>query len=249
MWESLHGYFCILIPRLRDEELIEFSRFYRWGECKLPNKVHNAKDRLKSIMAEMFNPISQELYLLNSNNIVVDIVKAKDQEIKELKKRVVELKAATKDEKEKKKKEKKTEEDKQKKRKTDERKDDKEGKKKDSEDEERKKKDDEKEEERKYGNDEEHDHNADNKYNDMNEENQIKHRAGQVSCHYEVKMNKKLEVISRKLDFGQDMDFDFDSSLSTTPTKCAKQKNVKRDHAQEKKTIPEQEKVGLKKNG
>ncbi|PIM99834.1 hypothetical protein CDL12_27666 [Handroanthus impetiginosus] len=34
-----------------------------------------------------------------------------------------------------------------------------------------------------------------------------KHHAGQVSCHHEVEMNKKLEAISRKLNFGQDVNF------------------------------------------
>ncbi|PIN09168.1 Ubiquitinyl hydrolase 1 [Handroanthus impetiginosus] len=113
------GHCCILIPRPRDEEvcrgrrkseeipqrlycwvdaqkLIEFSRLDQWGEYKLPNKVHDAEDHLKSIMAEIvmiyrlvfeFNPISQELYLLNPDSAVTAIVKAKDQEIKELKKR------------------------------------------------------------------------------------------------------------------------------------------------------------------
>jgi len=38
-----------------------------------------------------------------------------------------------------------------------------------------------------------------------------------------------------------------DSPLSTTPAKRAKQRNEESDHAEEKKTIPEQEKVGPKK--
>ncbi|PIN01751.1 hypothetical protein CDL12_25740 [Handroanthus impetiginosus] len=73
------------------------------------------------------------------------------------------------------------------------------------ENEEGKEKEGEKEEERKDSDDdEERDHNTDNEYNNMNEKNQTKHRASQVSCHHEVEMNKKLEAISRKLNFGQD---------------------------------------------
>ncbi|PIN25561.1 hypothetical protein CDL12_01694 [Handroanthus impetiginosus] len=141
-------------------------------------------------------------------------------------------------------KERKNEKDKIEEKKTEEGQDDKKGEK-------GKEKEDDKEEEMKYGdNDEEHDHDANNEYNEMNEENQTK----------PVEMYKKLEVISRKLDFGQDMDFgewdyevvrtlssiidDFDSPLSTMLAKCAKQRNEKRDHAQGKKTIPEQEKAG-----
>ncbi|PIN00595.1 hypothetical protein CDL12_26903 [Handroanthus impetiginosus] len=374
------------------QKLIEFFRLYRWGECKLPNKVHDAEDRLKSITAEMvfqfnptspelcllnqdsavaaivrakdqeikelkkrvfeLNPTSQELYLLNLDSAVAAIVRAKDQEIKELKKRVAELEtaankdlcvvalakadvAATKkqrdhgaaceerddndgeekerkdeeeedeedkemdeerkdDEDEEEEEEEKAEQDEQKKEKIKEGQDDKKGKKEDCEDEEEKEKEGEKEDgeyeegkekegekekERKDGdNDEKHDHDADNEHNDMNEENQTKHRAGQVSCHHEVEMNKKLEVISRKLDFGQDVDFgewdyevvrtlssivdgvqnrdeliekqklkDLDSPLSTTLANRAKQRNEESDYGEEKKTIPEQEKAGLKK--
>ncbi|PIN20752.1 hypothetical protein CDL12_06559 [Handroanthus impetiginosus] len=92
------GHCCILISRPRDKEvsqkLIEFFRLYRWKECKLPNKVHDAEDHLKIITAEMLNPTSQELCLLNLDSAVAAIVRAKDQEIKELKKRVAELEAA-----------------------------------------------------------------------------------------------------------------------------------------------------------
>ncbi|PIM97364.1 hypothetical protein CDL12_30166 [Handroanthus impetiginosus] len=275
------GHCCILIPRPRDEEvcrgrrkseeipqrlhywvdaqkLIEFSRLYRWGEYKLPNKVHNAEDRLKSITAEMvfeFNSTSQELCLLNPDSAVATIVRAKDQEIKELKKRVAELEAAAnkdlcvvapakadaaatkeqrdrgaaceeKDEKEEdeedeemdkerkdnedeeEEEEEKAEQDEQKEEKTKKGQDDKKGEKEDGEDEEGKEKEGEKEEERKDGDDdEERDHDSDNEHNDMNEENHTKHRVGQVSCHHEVEMNKKLEAISQKLNFGQDVDF------------------------------------------
>ncbi|PIN09523.1 hypothetical protein CDL12_17895 [Handroanthus impetiginosus] len=144
--------------------------------------------------------------------------------------------------------EEKTEEDEQKKEKIEEGQNDKKGKKEDGEDEEGKEKECEKEEERKDGNDDEEcDHDANNEYNDMNKENQTKHRAGQVSWYHEIEMNKKLEGIPRKLNFGQDVDFDFDSPLSTTPAKCAKQMNDESDHAEEKKIIPEQEKAGPKK--
>ncbi|PIN12089.1 hypothetical protein CDL12_15304 [Handroanthus impetiginosus] len=296
------------------QKLIEFSRLYRWGECKLPNKVHDADDRLKSITAEMvfeFNPTSQELCFLNPDSAVAAIVRAKDREIKELKKRVAELEAtankdlcvlapakanatATKEqrdhgagdndreEKERKdedeedgemdkerkddedeEEEEKAEEDEQKEKKTKEGQEAKKGEKENGEDEVGKEKKCEKEEERKYGDDdEERDHDADNEYNDMNEENQTKYRAGQVSCHHEVEMNKKLEAISRKLDFGQEVNFgerDYeaartlssivdgvqnrDDPLSTTSTKRAKQRNEESDHGEEKKTIPEQEKA------
>ncbi|PIN03447.1 hypothetical protein CDL12_24028 [Handroanthus impetiginosus] len=264
---------CILIPHPRDEEMSrgrrkseEISRqlqCWRWEECKLPNKVHDAKDCLKSITTEIvfeFNPTSQELCLLNLDNTVAGIVRVKDREIKELNKRVAELEVVAnkdlcmlppikadaavtkeqgdcgatckeqgdydgkekerKDEKEenqddeemdeerKDNEEKKTEDDEQKKKKTKEAKDDKEGKKKDGEDEEGKEKEYEKAEERKNGNDDkERDHDTDNEYNDTNEENSIKQHVGQVLCHYEIEMNKKLEAISRKLDFGQDMNF------------------------------------------
>ncbi|PIN25826.1 hypothetical protein CDL12_01435 [Handroanthus impetiginosus] len=88
----------------------------------------------------------------------------------------------------------------------------------------------------------------------------------QVSCYYEVEMNKNLEAISRKLNFGQDVDFGerdyeavhtlssfiddvqnrdefirkrkpeaFDSALSTMPAKRAKQRNKKRDYDQKEK--------------
>ncbi|PIN21708.1 hypothetical protein CDL12_05582 [Handroanthus impetiginosus] len=219
--------------------MIEFFQLYLWGECKLPNKVHDIKDRLKSITAEMifeFNPTSQELCLLNSDSTVAAIVRAKDQEIKELKKRVAELEATTnknlwvlalggedeekkdeedeemdeewKDDEDEKKKEKDEEND-QKEKKIEEGHDDKKGEKENGENEEGKKKESEKEEERKDGgDDEERDHDADNEYNDMNKENQTKYHAGQVSCHNEVEMNKKLEEISRKLNFGQDVNFD-----------------------------------------
>ncbi|PIM97010.1 hypothetical protein CDL12_30529 [Handroanthus impetiginosus] len=278
------GHCCILIPRPRDEEvcrgrrkseeiprrlhcwvdaqkLIEFFRLYRWGECKLPNKVHDAEDRLKSITAKMlfqFNHTSPELCLLNQDSAVAAIVRAKDQEIKELKKRVAELEAAANkdlcvlapakadtaatkeqrdrgaaceeqgdndgEEKERKdedeemdeerkddedeEEEEEAEQDEQKEEKTKERQDNKKGEKEDGEDEEGKEKEGEKEDERKDGDDdEERDHDANNEHNDMNEENQTKHQSGQVSCHHEVEMNKKLEAISRKLDFGQDVDF------------------------------------------
>ncbi|PIN19117.1 hypothetical protein CDL12_08206 [Handroanthus impetiginosus] len=175
------------------------------------------------------------------------------------------------DEDEEEKEEEKAEQDEQKEEKIKEGQDDKKGEKEDGEDEEGKEKEGEKEEERKDGDDdEERDHDADNEHNDMNEKNQIKHRAGQVSCHHEVEMNKKLEAISRKLNFGQDVDFgehdyeaartlssivddeliekqkskDLDSPLSSTPSKHAKQRNEESDHGKEKKTIPEQEKAG-----
>jgi len=198
--------------------------------------------------------------LLNPDSAVAAIVRAKDQEIKELKKRVAELEAAANkdlcvvapakadaaatkeqrdrgaaceeqgdndgeekerkyeeeedeedeemdeerkdDENEEEEEEEKAEQDEQKEEKTKEGQDDKKGEKEDGEDEEGKEKEGEKEEERKDG-----DHDADNEHNDMNEENQTKHRAGQVSCHHEVEMNKKLEAISRKLNFGQDVNF------------------------------------------
>ncbi|PIM97185.1 hypothetical protein CDL12_30347 [Handroanthus impetiginosus] len=272
------GHCCILILRPRDEEVCrgrkkseEISRqLHCWvDECKLPNKVHDAEDRLKSITAEMvfeFNPTSQELCLLNPNSAIAAIVRAKDQEKKELKKRVAELEAAANkdlcvvapakadaaatkeqrdrgtaceeqgdndgkekerkyeekedeeyeemdeerkdDEDEEEKEEEKAKQDEQNEEKTNEGQDDKKGEKEDGEDEEGKEKEGEKEEERKDGaDDEERDHDADNEHNDMNEENQTKYRAGQISCHHEVEMNKKLEAISRKLNFGQDMDF------------------------------------------
>ncbi|PIN25941.1 Ubiquitinyl hydrolase 1 [Handroanthus impetiginosus] len=327
------------------QKLIEFFRLYRWGECKLPRKVHDAEDRLKSITADMimiyilgycynsvfeFNPTRQELCLVTPDSVVAVIVRAKDQEINELKKRVVELEivankdvcvlapvkadaAATKeqrdheaackeqsdndgkenerkdeeeeDEKDKEmdkerndgedeEEEEKVEENEQKEEKTDEGQDDKKCEKEDGEDDEGKEKEGEKDEERKDGDDdEERDHDADNENNDMNEENQTKHRAGQVLYHHEVEMNKKLEAISRKLDFGQDVNFgeqdyeavrtllsiidneliekqkleDFDSPLSTTPAKHAKQRNEESDHGEEKRTILEQEKTGPKK--
>ncbi|PIN23539.1 hypothetical protein CDL12_03737 [Handroanthus impetiginosus] len=301
------GHCCIVIPRPRDEEvcrgrkkseeisrrlhcwvdgttqkLIEFSRLYRWGECKRPNKVHDTEDRLKSITAEMvfeFNPTSQELCLLNLDSAVAVI----------LKKRVAELEAAVNkdlcvvapakvdatatkeqrdrgaaceeqgnnDEKEKERKyeeeedeedeemdeerkddeeeeEEKVERDEQKEEKTKEGQNDRKGEKEDGEDEEGNEKEGEKEEERKDSDDdEERDHDADNEHNVMNEENQTKHHAGQVSCHHEVEMNKNLEAISRNLD----------SPLSTTPAKRAKKRNEESDHGKEKKTIPEQEKA------
>ncbi|PIM99525.1 hypothetical protein CDL12_27980 [Handroanthus impetiginosus] len=226
------------------QKLIEFFRLYRWGECKLPNKVYDAEDSLKSITAEMvfeFNPTSQELCLLNPNSAVAAIVRAKDLEIKELKKRVAELEAvankdlcvlapaktdaaATKEQcdcgaayeemdeerkdDEDEEKEEKAEEDEQKEEKMKEGQDDKKGEKEDSEDEKRNEKEGGKEEERKDGDDDvELDHDANNEYNDMNEENQTKHRASQVSCHHEVEINRKFEVISQKLDFGQDVNF------------------------------------------
>ncbi|PIN11886.1 hypothetical protein CDL12_15508 [Handroanthus impetiginosus] len=231
--QQLH---CWLDALGTTQNLIEFFRLYRWGECKLPNKVHDAEDRLKT----------------------------KDQEIKELKKRVAGLEAAvnkdlcvlppakidvvaTKEqhdrgaaceeqgdnngkEKERKDKEKEEKEDKemdeemqddkdeeeeekveeyeQKEDKTKEEQDGKKCEKEDGEDEEGKEKECEKEEERKDGDDdEERDHDADNEYNDINKKNQTKYYAGQVLCHHEVEMNKKLEAISRKLDFGQDVNF------------------------------------------
>ncbi|PIN06371.1 hypothetical protein CDL12_21075 [Handroanthus impetiginosus] len=277
------GHFCILIPRPRDEEvrrgrrksekipqqlhywvdaqkLIEFPRLYWWGECKLPNKVHDAEDHLKSIMAEMSG-----VSLLNPDSAVVAIVRTKDQEIKELKKRVAELEAAAnkdlcvlappkadaaatkeqcdrgaaceeqgdndgkekkrkneeeeedeedeemdkerKDDEEEKEKD-KVEEDEQKEEKIKEGQGDKKGEKEDGEDEEGKENKGKKENERKDGDDDEEcDHDANNEHNDMNEENQTKHRVGQVACQHEVEMNKKLQAISRKLDFGQDVNF------------------------------------------
>ncbi|PIN02693.1 hypothetical protein CDL12_24793 [Handroanthus impetiginosus] len=284
------------------QKLIKFFRLYWWGECKLPNKVHDVEDRLKSITTEMvfeFNPTSQELYLLNLDSAVATIVRAKDQKIKELKKRVAELEAATnkdlyvgdndgeekerkyeeedeedeedeeidekkkddEDEDEDEEEEEKAKQDEQKEEKTKEGQDDKKGEKENGKDKHGKEKECEKEEERKDGDDdEERDHDTDNEHNDMNEENQTKHRAGQVSCHHEIEMNKKIDAISQKLDFGQDVDFgerhyeavctlssivdDLDSLLSTTPAKRAKQRNEESNHGEEKKIIPEQEKVG-----
>ncbi|PIN23415.1 hypothetical protein CDL12_03859 [Handroanthus impetiginosus] len=282
----------------------------------------NRKKYLNSCTVELivfeFNPTSQELCLLNPDSVVAAIVRAKDQEIKELKKRIAELEAAANkdlcvvapakadaaatkeqrdrgaaceeqgnnngEEKERKyeeeeddeedeeideerkddEDEEEEEEEEEKKEKIKEEQDDKKGEKEDGEDEKGKEKEGEKEEERKDGDDdEERDHNADNEHNDMNEENQTKHRAGQVSCHHKVEMNKKFEAISRKLNFGQDVNFgewdyeavhtlssivdDLDSPLSTTPAKRAKQRNEESDHGEEKKTIPEQEKAGPKK--
>ncbi|PIN01544.1 hypothetical protein CDL12_25944 [Handroanthus impetiginosus] len=206
-------------------------------ECKLPKKMHDAENHLKSITIEMEKEDEE------------------DEEIDE--KRKDEERKDDEDEKEKE----KIEEDKQKEEKIDEGQDDNKGEKEYGKDEEEKKKQGEKEKERKDSNDdEERDHNADNEYNDMNKKNQTKHRTGQVSCHHEVEMNKKLDGISRKLNFGQDVNFgerdyevvctllsivdNFDSLFSTTPIKCAKQINEKRDHIEEKKTIPKQEKAG-----
>ncbi|PIN26264.1 hypothetical protein CDL12_00982 [Handroanthus impetiginosus] len=213
------------------------------------------------LMAFEFNPTSPELCLLNPNSAVAAIVKAKDQEIKELKKRVAELEAAAnkdlcvlapakadatatkeqcdrgaaceeqgdndgeekerkdeeeedeeneemdekrkddEDEDEEEKDEEKDEQDEQKEEKTKKGQDNKKGEKEDGEDEEGKEKEGEKEDERKDGDDDEkRDHDADNEHNDMNEKSQ-------VSCHHEVEINKKLEVVSRKLDFGQDVNF------------------------------------------
>ncbi|PIN20951.1 Ubiquitinyl hydrolase 1 [Handroanthus impetiginosus] len=215
-----------------------------------------------------FNPTSPELCLLNQDSAVAVIVRAKDQEIKELKKRVAELEAAAnkdlcvlapakadaaatkeqrdrgaaceeqgdndgeekerkneeeedeedeemdeerkddEDENEEEEEEEEAEQDEQKEEKTKKGQDNKKGEKEDGENEEGKEKEGEKEDERKDGNDdEERDHDADNEHNDMNEENQTKHQSDQVSCHHEVEMNKKLEAISRKFDFGQDVDF------------------------------------------
>ncbi|PIN13954.1 hypothetical protein CDL12_13417 [Handroanthus impetiginosus] len=271
------------------------------------------------LMVFEFNPTSQELYLLNPDSSVAAIVRAKDQEIKKLKKGVAELEAAANkdlcvvapakadaaatkkqrdrgaaceeqgdndgeekerkyeeekdeedeemdeerkdDENEEEEEEEKAEQDKQNEEKIKEGQDDKKGEKEDGEDEEGKEKEGEKEEERKDGDDdEERDHDADNEHNDMNKENQTKHCAGQVSCHHEVEMNKKLEAISWKLDFGQDVDFgerdyeavrtlssivdDLDSPLSTTPAQRAKQRNEESDHGEKKKTILEQGKAG-----
>ncbi|PIN12153.1 hypothetical protein CDL12_15244 [Handroanthus impetiginosus] len=249
-------HYCILIPHPRDEKvcwskrklkiiprrlhcwLIEFFQLYRWGECKLPNKVHDVVDHLKSITAEMFNPTSHELCLLNPDSTVAAIVRAKDQEIKELKKRVAELEAGANknlcvlapiksnatttkeqrdrgtawekqgdndgeekkikdeeeeyqedeemDEERKEEEKEKAEEDQQKEKKIEKRQDDKKGEKEDGKDEKGKEKEGEKEEEKKDGNDDEE---------------------WQVSCHYEVEMNKKLEAISQKLNFGQDVNF------------------------------------------
>ncbi|PIN05428.1 hypothetical protein CDL12_22031 [Handroanthus impetiginosus] len=283
------GHCCILIPRPRDDEVCRGRRkleeiprrLHCWvDECKLPNKVHDAEDRLKSITAEM-------------DSAVAAIVRAKDQEIKELKKRVAELEAAANKDlcvlapakadaaatKEQRDRGAACEEQGDNDGEEKERKDEEEEDEEDEEmDEERKDDEDEEEEEEaeKDGDDDEEcDHDADNEHNDMNEENHTKHQSGQVSCHHEVEMNKKLEAISRKLDFGQDVDFgerdyeavrtlssivdgvqnrdefiekrkleDFDSPLSSTPAKRAKQRNEKSDHGEETKTISEQEKVG-----
>ncbi|PIN06354.1 hypothetical protein CDL12_21093 [Handroanthus impetiginosus] len=260
------GHCCILIPRPRDEEVCRGRRkseeipqrlyiwLYWWEECKLPNKLHDAEDCLKSITDEM------ELCLLNSDITVAVIVRAKDQEIRELKKRVAELEAAAnkdlcvlppvkadttvtkeqgdhgeaceeKDEEkedeedeemdkerkndENKEEKEKVEEDEQKEGKIEEGQDDKKGEKEDGENEEGKEKESEKEEERKDGDDDE-------------EPSIMPH---------EVEMNKKLEMISRKLDFGQDVNF------GEQDYEAVHILNEKRDHAQEKKTIPEQEKI------
>ncbi|PIN26508.1 hypothetical protein CDL12_00735 [Handroanthus impetiginosus] len=197
------------------------------------------------LMVFEFNLTSQELGLLNPGNTVAAIVRAKDEEIKELKKRIAKIEEANKsfcvqapmnadiaakdekikdsqtkdtpikadtpankeqgdraaaceeqgdyatahdaqsdygkdkeDEEEKKEEEKKNEEDEQKE-------------KKNEEDEQKEKKT------------EEHDHKGDNEYNDMNEENWTKLRAGQ----------------------------------------CAKQRNIKRDRALKKESILEPEKA------
>ncbi|PIM98575.1 hypothetical protein CDL12_28943 [Handroanthus impetiginosus] len=278
--------------------------------------MYDVENLLKNITAEMvfeFNPTSQELCLLNSDSAVAVIVRAKDQEIKELKKRVVELETAAnknlcvltpikadvtttkeqrdrgaaceeqsdndgeekkrkdeeeedekdeemdeerKDDKNKEEKE-KVKEDEQKKKKTKEGQDNKKGEKKDGKDEEGKEKEDEKEEKRKYGDDdEERDHNANNEYNDMNKKNQTKHRANQLNFGQDVNFDERdyeaVRTLSFIVDDVQNQDEliekrkskDFDSPLSTTPVKCAKQRNEKRDHVEEKKTISEQEKAG-----
>ncbi|PIN06425.1 hypothetical protein CDL12_21022 [Handroanthus impetiginosus] len=224
-----------------------------------------------------FNPTSQELCLLNLDSAVAAVVIAKDQEIKELKKRVAEPDAAANndlcvlapakadaaatkeqrdlgaaceeqgdndgEEKERKDEEEEDEEDEEM---DEERKDDE-----DEEEEEKVKEDEQKEEKTKEG------------------------RTIRKVKRNMVEMNKKLEAISRKLNFGQDVNFgerdyeavrtlssiidgvqnrdeliekrkskDFDSPLSTTPAKHAKQRNEESDHDEKKKTIPEQEKVG-----
>ncbi|PIM98472.1 hypothetical protein CDL12_29049 [Handroanthus impetiginosus] len=294
----------------------------------LPTKEQPVDVNLKMKSKTMERLFSGKLQNLNRKSIVNkldelankdsakdidDFFRAKDQEIKELKKRVAELEetankdlcvlapvkanaATTKEqrdhgaacekqgdndgeEKEKKdeedkekddedgKEKEKAEKDEQKEEKTKEGQDDKKGEKEDGDDEEGNEKEGEEEEKRKDDDDdEERDHDADNEYNDMNKENQTKH----LSCHHEVEMNKKLEGISQKLDFGQDVDFDerdyevvrtlssiiddeliekwkvedFDSPLSTTSAKRAKQSNEENDHDEERKTIPEQEKAG-----
>ncbi|PIN10368.1 hypothetical protein CDL12_17041 [Handroanthus impetiginosus] len=257
------GHYCILIPRPRDEEvcrsrrkseeisrrlhcwvdaqkLIEFPQLYWWGECKLPNKVHDADDRLKSITAEMvfeFNPTSQELCLLNSDSAVAAIVRAKDQEIKELKKRVAELEAAankdlcvvapakvdagaTKEQrdrgaaceerrrmrkmrrwikkgkmmkmrKRKRKRKRKLSRMSKRKRKSRRGRTIRKVKRKMVKMRRRKRRKVRKRRKEKI----------------VMMMRSTKHRADQVSCHHEVEMNKKLEAISRKLDFGQDVNF------------------------------------------
>ncbi|PIN26503.1 hypothetical protein CDL12_00740 [Handroanthus impetiginosus] len=232
------GHCCILIPRPRDEEvcrgrrklkeitrrlhcwvdaqkLIEFPWLYWWGECKLPNKVHDAEDSLKSITAEMVfesNPTSQELCLLNSDNAVAVIVRAKDQKIKELKKKVAKLEAATNKDlcvlipvkadaaATKEQRDRGTayeeEEDEEDEEMDEERKDDK-----DEEEEEKVEEDEQKEEKTKEGQDDKKGKKEDG------EDDEGKEKAGQVSCHHEIEMNRKLEAISWKLNFGQDVNF------------------------------------------
>ncbi|PIN25358.1 Ubiquitinyl hydrolase 1 [Handroanthus impetiginosus] len=238
------GYWCILIPRPKDEEVCRGRKKLKeiprrlhcwvdvipWVECKLPNKVHDAEDHLKSITAKM-------------NLCVLASVKADATTTKEQGDRGVACEEQVDNDREEKERKDDKEEDQEDEDMDEERKDD--------EDEEEKEK---KEEERKDGdNDEERNHDADNEYNDMNEENQTKHLASQVSCHHEVEINKKLEAISLKLDFVKDVNFDewdyeavrilssiidgvqnrdeliqkqkskdFDSPLNTTPAKRAK---------------------------
>ncbi|PIN24681.1 hypothetical protein CDL12_02591 [Handroanthus impetiginosus] len=82
---------------------------------------------------------------------------------------------------------------------------------KDEEDEEEKKEKKE-ENEKKNEEDEEKEKKIEEKNDDKNgkkkdgEENRTKHYVDQVSCHHKVEM-KKLKVISRKLDFGKDVNF------------------------------------------
>ncbi|PIN23662.1 hypothetical protein CDL12_03614 [Handroanthus impetiginosus] len=217
------------------QKLIEFPRLYQWGECKLANKVHDPEDRLKSITAEMEikelkKRVAELEAAINKNLCVLaptqaDAATTKEQRDygtaceeqgnndgeekgkKDEEEEDEEMDEERKDDKDEQDEE-KAEEDEQKKEKTKKGQDDKKGEKEDGEDEEGKEKEGEKEEERKdCDDDEKHDHDANNEYNIMNEENQTKHHAGQVSCHHEVEMNRKLEAISRKLDFGQDVNF------------------------------------------
>ncbi|PIN17859.1 Protein-tyrosine-phosphatase [Handroanthus impetiginosus] len=207
------------------------------------------------LMIFEFNPTSQELCLLNSDSTVATIVRAKDQEIKELKKRVAELEEGYNDGEEKEwkneekkdeedeeideeriddedeKKKEKGEEDEQKEKKIEEGQDDKKGEKEDGENEEGNEKESEKKEERKDGDDdEERDHDVDNEYNNMNEENQTKYRA---DVNFDEQDYEAVCTLSFIVNGVQNRDKliekrklkDFDSPLSIMSTKRAKQKN------------------------